>query len=1720
VPIVDPDIISLYDINEAIPGTNPTPAIRLLNDRSHWITQKISAMEDEVQKHGLDALLKDPIQGPTGIGGLGKSISDLIAIRNRRDQGKDISSELAALGIAVDSFDYLLYVVELDQKKSPILDAEWENVYSLLLQRLKHSVLSNWRKEESQSGVYLSPSHFHLRSPEFSEDPYSWKPKPWRSTSSMRQKWVNTLKARILQEQTIKEQIAYAINIVEESSLVRLRDWLLNQVSSTGSLSDLEKEIWFTRYFQIDCQAASCRMTTRIAQAIETIQGVLFGARNGSLEDSDLTLDDPDFDAKWQWLRSYATWKSAMRVFLYPETALRPTLRRKKSSAFDDLVEKLRNMGTVDPKTVHDETLKYEQYFRDICSLTTASISVTSGLLGDDPDYSDQDDVLAIGRATQSGRFYFSAWKRISGWGISGSPFQTPWKMVLGPEQAQDIVGALPFQDANAKTHLGIYAQNSVGGSNKFFFADFKYNEESISLKAPEVVDVLPALVCSAEYDASIPAFTLYGSEVIESWTIQKNDQVVAADVDGDRRSEIIIFRGLLESDGSRRIGVFRCSGGGLSMYWSGSLAGGWHLPDPKRPCVSKTVPQWAGMPLDAERILVANANGTQIGSFGWVSPKDGFQILNPTSNVGNWKVSMGPPDDPTVFVAANIDGFAKKLLIFEHKPNGRSYPNAKTTVHVFDWSDDRFLFRSGHDLNHSNNLSTSATSPPNYDAIWKVFLPVRSGYGPSAYTGEPREDIIAITNRHFVKVTDSSGNPIVLQDPNVNWIRTFRWGTDRFPEMNSLHPDMIYAYEVPSIDGNIPPWKLDPNDTFIAVGPTEPNLSQHVLAFNPSSLKIGVLVYANGLLKVAWQKNGRIDGSTSSQSWNLSPDDLFVAADINGDNILEILLIRPDAGRMGLASMQSNKSLLISWLAPINKLPGPGGIGNGWLVTTKSDYISADIDDDGYQEVIASFAGEMPSTNLYRLGVLHGIPESISRRLQGVPTRLGPVNVTVLDIREKIALLDSETRGNLIRNSYDSNSFLNGQKREYIYHQIFYLDEAYYYVPLELALRLSEGGHYMEALDWFRSVYDYSKQIGERKIAYKLVLNGQEDFVFARSTEWLQRPLDPHAIAETRKDSYSRYTILSIAKCLIDYADTEFTRSTSESIAHARELYLEALDLLTLPELQQYFTDCSALIDGLKITVGSDEEVWVWNTIKKELSSIDSYPNLLGTVEKAKAIMASAKSSKAGLSSVRKMVKSVKENLKAHRTVASVMENDRRSINDAVAFVLANPKLEEAAANISRSAYEAASYSHRIGDDLSTTAITPSPYTVLYGIMDGDLQSIDTSGYWKTVPAPLFYFCIQPNPVIAALRMHAQLNLKKIRNCRNIAGMEMSLEPYAASTSLEIGTNSLNRGDEQLRLAESVRPQPLPYRYAILVERAKQIIDIARQIEASMIATLEKQDTELYAQMKSRQDLLLARAGVRIKEVQLTQAGNNVHLMELQRDRAQFQMQEYRDRILAGLTANENIALGNLWASFGVTTVAAIAATAGIISPESLFKWAGAGVQPALATASALSTLSQIYSTYANYERRAQDWRLSQQLASRDVQISNQQIVIAEDNVRVASQEYEISGMQVEHGEAILDFLTTKKFGTAELYEWMSGILENIYRYFLQQATSMAKLAETQLAFERQEIQTAFIRSDYWESHLQSSKNNNSTQGNKGLTGAERLLRDITELLNADGTF
>jgi hypothetical protein len=270
--------------------------------------------------------------------------------------------------------------------------------------------------------------------------------------------------------------------------------------------------------------------------------------------------------------------------------------------------------------------------------------------------------------------------------------------------------------------------------------------------------------------------------------------------------------------------------------------------------------------------------------------------------------------------------------------------------------------------------------------------------------------------------------------------------------------------------------------------------------------------------------------------------------------------------------------------------------------------------------------------------------------------------------------------------------------------------------------------------------------------------------------------------------------------------------------------------------------------------------------------------------------------------------------------------------------------------------------------------------------------------------------------------------------------------------------------------------------------------VSLAQQIETAFLSALEKRDAEAYSAFKARQDLQVARAGVRLHDLQVKQAQDGIELAALQQEKAQEQFDYYSGLLGESVSALELTALG-----FMIEAIAA--ETAAIFSPTG----------GASAAASAAQMTSQMLSTLASYERRKDEWQFQREIAQQDIKIGEQQVKIANDQVEVAGQERVIAVMQSDHAQVTVDFLSNK-FTNVELYDWMSGVLQGVYSFFLQQATSVAQLAASQLAFERQELPPPYIQSDYWQAPGDNTGDGQAPD-RRGLTGSARLLQDIYQL-------
>ncbi len=732
------------------------------------------------------------------------------------------------------------------------------------------------------------------------------------------------------------------------------------------------------------------------------------------------------------------------------------------------------------------------------------------------------------------------------------------------------------------------------------------------------------------------------------------------------------------------------------------------------------------------------------------------------------------------------------------------------------------------------------------------------------------------------------------------------------------------------------------------------------------------------------------------------------------------------------------------------------------------------------------------------------------------------------------------------------------------------YLKKIFFFVPMLLAQSLQKSGNYQAALDWYQTVYAYELLPNERKIYYGLEAEETIPTEFSRTFGWLLEGLDVFDIANHRANVLTRSVILSIVRCYLAYADAEFTKETNESIPFARRLYITALELINLLKLplpvahwafdqdeRPFASDSAgnshkATLRGTQwqsngwrggalsfngqgdraevshspgLKLGKDDVEFSitfafylrenatgqWRTLLRKGQSRETLPPGIWLHENDNRIRFNIRTV-SGSTIVDEFVDSQSEvqlNTWTHVTCIKQGKSLKLYINGHLNAVIKtftgdsigseDPLFIGGDPNFSGT--NALFDEIRIYD----RALSPDAIAVLAGI---DI--------------------FPPNPVVNALSQQAELNLSKLRSGRNIAGMER-IRPEPIPVEL-VAT------DEGLVLSSSLSQKPTVYRYSALIERAKQLVATAQQIEASYLAALERQTAEEYTLFQAGYDLRLTQATIQLQDLRVNEADSGIALAQLQKNRSLLQRNTYQGWIEAGPNqweqkmldnykdardARNNLAKVNaaltiaqslttaasggflgtgLGAGYGGTAAVAISAMTGAYFTE---------------MAQNAETAAQINSFHVSHERRKDEWELQKSLAEKDIQISGQQIVSARNQKGIVQQERRIAGIQAEQAEATVDFLMNK-FLNAELYEWMSGILSDIYSYFLQQATAMAHLAQTQLAFERQSTSLFYIQVDYWQppSNRELSTNtDDETTNRRGLTGSARLLQDITEL-------
>ena len=380
-----------------------------------------------------------------------------------------------------------------------------------------------------------------------------------------------------------------------------------------------------------------------------------------------------------------------------------------------------------------------------------------------------------------------------------------------------------------------------------------------------------------------------------------------------------------------------------------------------------------------------------------------------------------------------------------------------------------------------------------------------------------------------------------------------------------------------------------------------------------------------------------------------------------------------------------------------------------------------------------------------------------------------------------------------------------------------------------------------------------------------------------------------------------------------------------------------------------------------------------------------------------------------------------------------------------------------------------------------------------------------------------MLYFCIPGNDKLLGYWDIVADRLFKIRHCMNIEGMIQQLPLFEPPIDPALLMRAKATGVDLTSALKDINAALPHYRFSTTVQKAIEFCADVRALGASLLAALEKRDAETLARLRSQHELELLTAVRQVRERQIEEAQDTLDGLLKYRDLVMTRQQYYATR--PSRTPNEiahltlmNLSLPLLEGHVGAELFAGVAH----LFPDAKLGFpftigatyggrnVGAGAQAfgsAMATlASIISTGASLSSTLGSYERRQDDWTHQADLASKELEQVDKQILAAQIRLDVAQKELNNHNTQIEHANEVDGFMHDR-FTNEELYDWMVTQVAGIYFQSYQLAYDLAKRAEKGHQFERGNEKASFIQFGYWDSLK------------KGLLAGERLHYDLRRM-------
>jgi Tc toxin complex TcA C-terminal TcB-binding domain/Neuraminidase-like domain/Salmonella virulence plasmid 28.1kDa A protein len=564
--------------------------------------------------------------------------------------------------------------------------------------------------------------------------------------------------------------------------------------------------------------------------------------------------------------------------------------------------------------------------------------------------------------------------------------------------------------------------------------------------------------------------------------------------------------------------------------------------------------------------------------------------------------------------------------------------------------------------------------------------------------------------------------------------------------------------------------------------------------------------------------------------------------------------------------------------------------------------------------------------------------------------------------------------------------------------------------------------------------------------------------------------PFNPHAIARLRLSAYQKSIVMKYIDNLIDWGDSLFAEFTTESVNEATLLYVLASDILGPRPVE--LGDCGVpgspdlTYARIRSTPGSDFLVEVETLVRPGLPW-------------------------------------------AKTTPSDDVVISRQAVTAAEERLLDRPRGEAFRTDWLRPVTDS-----WLADTGTAGAADAAPVQghALVGAAD-QVARFGLSLLRQFGPA----FCVPGNQELRDYWNRVEDRLGKIRSGRDITGVRRDLAPFAP----EIDPRALVRAraeglsvEDALGVGSGNLP---PYRFAYLIDRAKQHAAVVQAFGAALLSALEKKDAEELARLRAvhQQNLLTMATQSRAWEVESAQ--DAIDALTAQLSAAEYRKAHFEKLQGTGLTPWEQAqAAARHTASVihGVEgLIGFLSGVLGLIpqlgSPFAM-KYGGVELKNASqmfhhaigSAAKAAEAIAASAGLEAGFERRKEGWDHQVELAGHELAVLQVQIAAATRRKQIAAEALALHLRSIGQAEEVFD-LYRSKFSGLGRYTQLARSAQRLYREAFNGAYAIAQLAEQALRTERDDVQVS-LGSGQWDA------------ATAGLLAGERLTTGLLALERA----